>query len=229
MYIGIKRVERVGKKDPPYPPPTRLPKAEVKIAALFVETNGGYFDSSIFDPWDINRDARLFNGPGPVIAHPPCERWGRYWSGGPSARVRRKLGDDNGCFASALKSVETFGGVLEHPEASHAWKRFGLDRPSRLGGWRETRKGYTCCVAQGHYGHLAQKLTWLYVVSFCKPRELKWGLCPGRVRLDIGYHSAEERKRAKRTGVCQRLSKRQRAATPTEFRILLTVLAREVV
>lgn len=45
------------------------------IAALFVETNGCYFGQPGVDPWDINRDARLYPGPWPVVAHPPCERW----------------------------------------------------------------------------------------------------------------------------------------------------------
>jgi hypothetical protein len=82
-------------------------------------------------------------------------------------------------------------------------------------------------VAQGHYGHAAQKLTWLYakdVTLF----DLIWGACAGRLRLEDGYHSAEERRRAIKTGVCQRLSKRQRSATPRAFRDLLISMARSV-
>jgi hypothetical protein len=80
------------------------------IAALFVDKNGPYFGRDDVDPWDKERDARTYNGPWPVVAHPPCERWGRYWSGGPSAKTRRLLGDDDGCFESALRSVRTWGG-----------------------------------------------------------------------------------------------------------------------
>ena len=96
------------------------------IAALYVESNGIYYGRPDVDPWDADRDARKYDGPHPVIAHPPCARWGRYWSGGPSASYKRKLGDDGGCFAAALASVRKWGGVLEHPEASHAWTTFGL-------------------------------------------------------------------------------------------------------
>jgi hypothetical protein len=121
------------------------------VAALFVETNGVYFGLPDVDPWDRHRDARTYAGPHPVVAHPPCERWGRYWSGGPSARVRREKGDDAGCFAAALEAVRKFGGVLEHPEASHAWTTFGLNEPPRCGGWvvADFVGGWTCCVEQG--------------------------------------------------------------------------------
>jgi hypothetical protein len=47
------------------------------IAALYVETDGCYFGLPDVDPWDEQRDARLYGGPWPVVAHSPCERWGR--------------------------------------------------------------------------------------------------------------------------------------------------------
>ena|SRR5688572_654421 len=197
------------------------------IAALYVQDPGCYIGLDGVDPWPEARDARKYSGPWTVVAHPPCERWGRYWSGGPSARVRRIKGDDNGCFAAALEAVRTYGGVLEHPEASHAWTAHGLNRPPRSGGWvcADFFGGYTCCVEQGHYGHAARKATWLYAFGVDLPA-LKWGSSGSRQRLDEGYHSAEERRRAIKTGICQRLSKRQRAATPVAFRNLLISIAR---
>jgi hypothetical protein len=192
------------------------------IAALFVITNGPYFGLPNVDPWNEKRDARDYRGPHRVIAHPPCERWGRYATGGPSAKVKRKVGDDAGCFESALKSVRKYGGVLEHPEASKAFKHFGLRVPDWHGGWSrpDSYGGMVCCVAQGHYGHAARKMTWLYAVN-CRPIELKWGPAAGTLRLDEGFHSKEERRRAVKTGVCQRLSQRQRKLTPIPFRDLL--------
>ena len=85
--------------------------SEKNLAALFICTTGPYANLPGVDAWDELRDARKYAGPHRVIAHPPCERWGRYWSGGPSARVRRKLGDDKGCFESALASVRKYGGI----------------------------------------------------------------------------------------------------------------------
>lgn len=196
------------------------------IAALYVAKNGVYWNLPGVDPWDIERDARRYVGPYAVVAHPPCERWGRYWSGGPSARVRRIKGDDNACFASALNAVRCYGGVLEHPEASHAWTEFELNKPPRCGGWitADFFGGFTCCVEQGHYGHRARKATWLYAVGVSLP-SLKWGNSGKRERLDEVFHSAEERRRAVKTGICQRLSKLQRLSTPLPFRDLLLSIA----
>jgi hypothetical protein len=198
------------------------------IAALFVDVGGPYCNLPDVDPWPVDRDARLYKGPYPVVAHPPCERWGRYWFGGPSARVRRVKGDDGGCFASALASVRRWGGVLEHPAASSAWKAFGLAIPSREGGWIPADgglfSGWTCCVDQGWYGHRAQKATWLYAFNTDLP-ELIWGKSPRTVRLEDGFHTAEERRRLIRTGTCQKLSHKERRETPIAFRDLLISIA----
>jgi hypothetical protein len=198
----------------------------MRVAALFVARNGPYANIPAVDLWDAERDARLYRGPWPVIAHPPCERWGRYWFGGPSARVRRVKGDDGGCFESALASVRKWGGVLEHPAASSAWAAFGLKEPPRAGGWivADWEGGWTCCVDQGHYGHRAQKATWLYAVAVPLPM-LRWGKSDRRIRLDDGYDSREERRRKIRTGTCQRLSQRERAETPAAFRDVLMSMA----
>lgn len=52
------------------------------IAALYVETDGAYFGLPGVDPWDEARDARKYAGPHPVVAHPPCQRWGKLRSSG---------------------------------------------------------------------------------------------------------------------------------------------------
>lgn len=191
------------------------------IAALYVQTGGAYYGLDGVDPWDEQRDARLYAGPWPVVAHPPCERWGRYWSGGPSAKVRRELGDDGGCFSAALGAVREWGGVLEHPEASHAWDFHGLHRPPYGGGWVKADDvgGWTCCVAQGHYGHPAQKMTWLYVNGASLP-SLRWGRARGRARLDAGHRGVGDRP------TVQRMTGFHNARTPDAFRDLLLSIAR---
>ena len=208
------------------------------IAALYVDPKGPYAGREDVELWDKDRDARLYAGPWPVVAHPPCERWGRYWGGGPMlARTPRQktLGDDGGCFAAALSAVRRFGGVLEHPEASYAWRWFGLHRPPRFGGWvaADLLGGWTCCVEQGHYSHRARKATWLYAAGIpgSSLPELAWGpwQSPDRQRLEQGYHSREERLVAGRAGRDQafkRLSSRQRMLTPPAFAELLLGIAR---
>lgn len=199
------------------------------VAALYVQTDGVYYGLPDVDPWDEARDARTYVGPHPVVAHPPCQRWGRYWSGGPSAKVRRRKGDDGGCFIAALATVRRFGGVLEHPEASHAWAAHGLYKPPKAGGWvyADGFGGWTCCVEQGHYGHSARKATWLYACGIELP-SLTWGPARDKSRCDEGFHSSAERRAARAAGRApvERLSALQRAATPPAFRDLLLSMAR---
>lgn len=188
---------------------------------------GAYYGIDDVDPWPLERDARTYAGPHAVVAHPPCQRWGRYWHGGPSARVRKTKGDDGGCFAHALASVRKWGGVLEHPQASAAWKAFDLNEPPWGGHWiaADFQGGFTCCVEQGHYGHRARKATWLYACHAPLPT-LTWGPCTSRARLDEGYHSAEERRTKKRPRAGKRLTAAENIATPIPFRDILLAIAR---
>lgn len=151
------------------------------IAALYVEKGGSYYGLDGVDPWDQERDARLYDGPWPVVAHPPCQRWGKLWAGSPlwikRTGIRKVKGDDGGCFVAALAAVRQWGGVLEHPWCSHAWPHFGLNVPPRSGGWvsADFYGGWTCCIEQGQYGHYARKPTLLYAVD-CELPELAWGI-----------------------------------------------------
>jgi hypothetical protein len=196
------------------------------IAALYVQADGVYSGIAGVDPWPETRDARTYAGPHPVVAHPPCQRWGRYWGGAPTTWPRLIKGDDGGCFAAALASVRRWGGVLEHPAYSYAWEAHGLPHPPTTGGWQGDFLGGWCChIEQGWYGHSARKATWLYAVGTELPA-LNWGPAPGEfLPFEDSYHSAEERARAVKTGMCQRLSHRARAATPPEFRDLLLSIA----
>lgn len=202
----------------------------VEVAALYVETGGAYFGLAGVSPWDESKDARLYAGPHPVVAHPPCQRWGRFWHGSTRKPHQFQLGDDGGCFAAALSAVRMFGGVLEHPCDSHAWHAFGLNRPPRAGGWVDAGDGgYTCCVYQGHYGHLAGKPTWLY--ARCCPDELPdliWGPVEQRLHpVALARHGYEK---ARRIGMLSMVGgkdkTRIRNSTPAVFRDILLGLAR---
>lgn len=66
------------------------------IAALFVDPRGCYANLPGVELWDEARDARLYQGPHPVVAHPPCTRWCRL-AGLVEARWGYKRGEDGGC------------------------------------------------------------------------------------------------------------------------------------
>jgi hypothetical protein len=112
-----------------------MTKQAVPVAALYVESNGAYIGLPDVHAWDEARDARDYAGPYPVVAHPPCERWGKFYRGGMAWKgAPKKLGDDAGCFSAALSSVRQWGGVLEHPAGSLAWREHGLMTPPRKAG-----------------------------------------------------------------------------------------------
>lgn len=191
------------------------------IAALFVQTGGAYFGLDDVDPWDEQRDARRYGGPYPVVAHPPCSTWCQLAKVN-EARYGHRVGDDGGCFKSALRSVQTYGGVLEHPAYSHAWARFDLLVPRR-GSWQRCMFGgndgsraWVTEVSQSAYGHEARKRTWLYYVGHARPPALDW-----RDPEGVAWVGNDGSANAKR-----QLSKAEAKATPPLFRELLLNIAR---
>jgi hypothetical protein len=212
--------------------------AQVGVAALFVESGGAYFIPGV-DPWDEQRDARRYAGPYPVVAHPPCQRWGRFWHGSTRKPHQFKLGDDDGCFTAAFKAVSQFGGVIEHPADSHAWAAFAIPKPPRAGGWIDAGMGYgsppawTCCVYQGHYGHFAGKPTWLFASGVPRDRlpELTWGKCDQRLHpVALARHGyAKARRIGMLAMVGGKHKTRVRNATTPEFRDVLLSIARAAI
>jgi hypothetical protein len=191
------------------------------IAALYVAPNGAYAGIPGIEVWDEARDARKYAGPWPVVAHPPCARWCKMAPVN-LARYGQAIGDDGGCFGAALASVRRWGGVLEHPSYSRAWRAHGLPWPPEAGGWQADHSGGWCCyVEQGNYGHAARKATWLYAVGVELP-PLRWGPAKGRMAW---ISSNRPRHLLAQFGIAQ-LSKRAASATQPEFRDLLASIAR---
>lgn len=187
------------------------------IAALYVARGGVYFGLPGVDPWDEARDARLYAGPWPVVAHPPCARWCQL-AGLVQARYGFRVGDDDGCFAAALDAVRRWGGVLEHPAYSLAWDAFDLPRPSP-GGWQTGLfdPGWVTQVTQSTYGHAARKATWLYYVGPEPPEPLDWTESSATaICSTLTNH---------RGRLVERLGHRERSATPIPFRDLLIQMA----
>lgn len=128
------------------------------IAALYIDPKGPYPKIAGVDCWDEARNAKLYPGPGPVIAHPPCGPWGklRHFV----KEVDRK--QDPECARIAIGQVRKFAGILEHPATSLLWAEAGMPRPDsfpdEFGGW-------TLLLEQCRFGHPCRKLTWLYIVG----------------------------------------------------------------
>jgi hypothetical protein len=138
-----------------------------QVAVLFTRHDSIYKTLNV-DCWSRARNALNYKGPNPVIAHPPCARWGSF-----ATKGDRLIGDDSNTFAHAIWCVRTFGGVIEHPANSKAWRWFGIKQPHMVGWTHGDQWGSVCCIEQGNYGHKARKPTWLY--STLGTPELDWG------------------------------------------------------
>jgi hypothetical protein len=204
------------------------------VAALFVDPNGVYADLPDVEVWDEARDARLYDGPWPVVAHPPCARWSRL-AGFTEARFGYKRGEDGGRFEAALTAVRRFGGVLEHPAFSKAWDHFGLPEPSVRCGWSYGLHdaGASCYVEQGRYGLPVKKATWLYACGVELP-ELRWGWTPdghgdslnGSEGLNVWRDRFKGRREQWEKGQHRGGHHGLTATTPPEFRDVLLAMAR---
>jgi hypothetical protein len=182
------------------------------IAALYIESGGCYFGLPNVDAWDVVRDARLYAGPHPVIAHPPCDRWHQL-SAVNNKRWGYRINDDDGCFVAALAAVRKYGGVLEHPAESRAFKFHGIPEPTS-GNWQLTIDGdWVTEIWQSSYGHRARKRTWLLYHGKAMPPFLEWRRMAGTHQIGLF-----DQKRPQ-------LPKAECSATPELFRDFLISIA----
>lgn len=194
------------------------------VAALYVDPGGIYSTLPGVELWDEARDARRYDGPHPVVAHPPCARWCRL-AGLVEHRYGYQRGADDGCFAAALASVRRWGGVLEHPAYSDAWPAHGLLAPPSGGGWIPAEPlglgpGWTCYVEQARYGHAAKKATWLYAAHVALT-PLRWGYVhASQVTATVSWAQSDFRPDRRR------LRSGESSASPPAFAAALLEIAR---
>jgi hypothetical protein len=132
------------------------------VAVLFARRDSIYKQIPETDVWDIDRDALLWPGDAPIVAHPPCRTWG-------CLKKQAKAPPDEWKLAPwAVAKVRRWGGVLEHPRGSALWGFCQLPPPGAL---PDQYGGWFIQVDQFHFGHLAQKATLLYIVG-CPPERL---------------------------------------------------------
>jgi hypothetical protein len=113
------------------------------VAVLWVAPDSNYWRLwPLCELWGVGRDARKYDGPWPIVAHPPCGCWGKFkWNCTHSK--------EHGIIAMEL--VHKYGGIVEQPVGSSLFREHGDGRdPER--------------VNQADWGHPALKPTLLYVV-----------------------------------------------------------------
>lgn len=197
------------------------------ISALYIDPRGPYPKIPGVDCWDEKLDARKYDGPYPVVAHPPCGPWGRL----------RHLyrGNEHDCAPRAVEQVRRWGGVLEHPAGSLLWDIHvvrDIGRMPKPGELPDVWGGYTIELDQCEWGHVARKRTWLYLVGV--PREaLEAPPFPGREPTHwVSGGRGRAGKKAKTTPVPPGIkvaSACQRRRTPPLFAEYLIRLAGSVV
>ena len=190
------------------------------VAALYIDPRGPY--PKLLGPelcWDEARDARTYAGPWPVVAHPPCGPWGRL------RHLCTK--QDRSLAIAAVWQVRACGGVLEHPQCSKLWGYCDLPGPR---GHRTARGqfdefgGFSIQVAQVAWGHVAEKLTWLYFVGVDIERVLS-SMQTGGTATHCVSRDAE---RAHRNGyTLRRTSSATNRRTPVAFAEWLISLAEQ--
>jgi hypothetical protein len=191
------------------------------VAALYVDTARSAYnalpgvelvgfasrDGRQQDFFAETRDARLYGGPHPVVAHPPCGPWGMFswnYKGGEGHKT---------CAEIAVKQVRALGGVLEHPAHSKLWHSARLPKPGQA---PDLFGGYSVQLNQCDFGHKAEKPTWLYICGTGHLPKLppKSKATHVFVRLNKVAHDLPE------------LPKKERHLTPPRFAAFLVEIAR---
>lgn len=138
----------------------------MKVAALYVDSRGPYLSMANVEAWcglqstsslfqhNSARDAKKYDGPHPVVAHPPCGPWGKL------AHMCKY--QDTDCAPIAVGQTQKWGGVMEHPVGSRLWAHCGLPA---VGEGCDQHGGFTISVRQCDWGHSCAKPTLLYVVG----------------------------------------------------------------
>ena len=189
------------------------------VAVLFARADSVYKTLPGVDVYDEARDARTYDGPHPVVAHPPCRSWGRLRAFAKPAAHERNLA------RVAVALVREFGGVLEHPAGSTLWPAQTLPKPGQRDQWG----GWTLAAPQKWWGHRAEKATWFYVVG-CEPSAipdvpLTLGKAGAVIRLDQRRPDGTHIRKGDADWV-PRLNAAENEQTPPELARWLVELAR---
>lgn len=192
------------------------------VAALYIDPRGPYPKMADVDAWDATRDATQYEGPHPVVAHPPCGPWGQL--------KHLSFKDDPALAPRAVSQVRQHGGVLEHPCKSALWQHALLPLP---GAPADMFGGFSIEVCQVDWGHVARKRTWLYLVGVSAelaayrppPREPTHWISGFRTSVGRAPERYKKNGSAVPPGI-KICSAQQRRRTPPAFAEWLVALAR---
>lgn len=186
----------------------------MKPVALFVREDSIYKTLGV-EAWDRVADATRYNGPNPVVAHPPCRAWGCLRKLAKPEPGEKELG------IVAVQMVRLWGGVLEHPRGSSLWRHCSLPKPQDV---NDGLGCFTLDVDQFWWGHRAQKRTWLYVCGIPRrmvpPYPIRIGKAPCVITNRHGL-------RAGMSGYRPEVSVVEREATPPDLARWLCILAEQ--
>lgn len=181
------------------------------VAVLFARVDSHYKTLPGVEVYDMERDARTYDGPWPVVAHPPCRAWATLRHHAKPRPDERNLG------RLAVALVREFGGVLEHPHRTTLWKAQGLPAVGAC----DVFGGFTLVIDQNWWGHRAQKRTRLYVVG-CRPADVPaMPLRLGEATHTVGLWSGRDKATCRPS-----IAKHEYESTPPELAAWLVELAR---
>lgn len=173
------------------------------VSALFVREDSIYKTLGI-DCWDMKRDARLYDGSGPVICHPPCRAWGKF-----KARAKPREGEKL-LAINSIHTIRKLGGVLEHPRHSGLWKEMNLPTGNNM----DEYGGFSIYIDQFVFGHKARKATLLYVCGLDRSEVPGIPMKFDAITHYIGYPKSFKGK--SKNGM-KEVSKKEREHTPEDL------------
>jgi hypothetical protein len=190
---------------------------KIEVAAIYVDNPGIYFSFKNVDCWDESRDAKNYNGPYPVIAHPPCGPWG-------SLSWNAYL-DDKTTGPRAIEQVRKFGGVLEHPANSKLFDFCNVVKPGKN---IDSYNGRTIEIDQVWWGNPLRKRTWLYMVGihFFSIYDYKYVDFDAKPTHVFGHGSGIQGRINRQTKKIRELPGNERAKTPPRLAMWLVELAK---
>ena len=150
-----------------------------KYIALFTRSDSSYKKKLCWDSYDYKRNALTYTGSQPVVCHPPCRTWGKL-----SHMATKARKDESNLALWSIKKIRNVGGILEHPDGSRLFKNHLPD----VNTFTDEYGGFTILIDQYDFGHVAHKMTKLYICG------LKYSQLPKLPEKDHSLHYCDKGK-----------------------------------